>query len=164
MIARDEFRPTKGVSITTLPKITKEFAIRFEVNASSFSNVWHNLLHMTKGGNDKDHGNRIPYVGIHDGSLAISYSVNDDDNYHKRVHINKNEWISFEVSQTHERTGEYRYKVLMNEVEQEAFSAINEKPRDFEHVGVFASDPWHPSFDGLIRNIEVCIAGKHTCI
>ena len=96
--------------------------------------------------------------------IKIKDYLQFDDNYHKRVHINKNEWVSFEVSQTHERTGEYRYKVLMNEVEQEAFSAINEKPRDFEHVGVYASDPWHPSFDGLIRNIEVCIAGKHTCI
>ena len=163
-IARDELRPTKGVSITTLPKITKEFAIRFEVNASSFSNAWHNLLHMTKGGNVESHGDRIPWVGIRDSSLTIAYSVNGDLNYHKGVEINKNEWVSFEVSQTHERTGEYRYNVLMNGVEQEAFGAINDKPLDFEHVGVYASDPWHTSFDGLIRDIEVCVAGKHASI
>ena len=164
MVAKDKFRPKKDVTIATLPIITKEFTMSLEMNASSFSNAYHNIIHMTKKGNGDIYGDRIPLVGINGARAVISYAVNDNKNYHKYININKNEWVSFEVSQRHERTGEYRYKVLKNGAEENAFSTINRRPLDFEHVLVYASDPWYVSFDGLIRNIEVCIAGKYILI
>ena len=164
MIAKDKFRPRKDATIATLPIITKEFTMRFEMNASSFSDAAHNIIHMTKRGNNVIYGSRIPFVGINGARVVISYAVNNDKNYHKYININKNEWVSFEVSQRHERTGEYRYKVLKNGAEETAFGTINKRPLDFENVLVYASDPWYVSFDGLIRNIEVCIAGKYILI
>ena len=160
MLAKDEFRPTKDVKIKTLPIITKEFTIRFEMNASSFIGSWQSLFHMTIRDNVGKYGDRIPGVWTHGNPdrLFISYAVNNDPNYHKYIDIGKDKWISFEVTQRHERTGEYIYKLLMNRAE--IVKTINERPTNFENVMVYASDPWHPSFDGSIRNMEVCIAGK----
>ena len=140
--------------------ITKEFTIRFELNASSFTGSWQSVFHMTIRDNSGKYGDRIPGVWTHGNPdrIYISSAVNNDHNYAKFIDIEKNKWISFEVTQRHERTGEYIYKLLMNGAE--VVKTINERPTNFENVMVYASDPWHPSVNGSIRNMEVCITGK----
>lgn len=158
MLAKDEFRPTKNVKIATLPIITKEFTLRFEMKASSFTGDLHSLFHMTIRDNHGKYGDRIPGVWTHGARIMISSAVNNEHSYEKFIDIVKDKWISFEVSQRHERTGEYVYELLMNGAE--VVRTINERPTNFENVMVYASDPWNPSFNGSIRNMEVCIAGK----
>ena len=158
MLAKDEFRPTKDVKIATLPIITKEFTIRFQMKASSFTDDWHSLFHMRIRGNSGKYGDRIPAVWTHGARIIISSAVNNNDNHATFIDIGKDKWMSFEVTQRHERTGEYSYKVLMNGAE--ILKTINERPTNFENVMVYASNPWHTSFNGSIRNMEVCIAGK----
>ena len=159
MLAKDEFRPTKDVKITTLTRITKEFLIRFDINAASFTDYWQNLFHMTTRGNYGRYGDRIPGVWTLGAQIRISYAVNDNHDYYKFIDIEKDKWISFEISQQHEETGEYSYKLLMNG--SEVVKLTNTRPTNFENVKVYVSDPWHATFNGLIRNLEVCIAGKY---
>ena len=131
------------------------------MNALSIIGTWQSLFHMTIGDNVGKYGDRIPGVWTHGNPdrIMISYAVNNDPNYHKYIDIGKDKWISFEVSQRHKRTGEYIYKLLMNGAE--VVKTINERPTNFENVMVYASDPWHASFNGSIRNLEVCITGKY---
>lgn len=159
MLARDEFRPTKGVKITTLPIITKEFTIRFDMYVSSLANEYKNLFHMTIRDNVGRYGDRIPGVWTGGAGVEIYSAVNDRHNYGKKIDIDIDKWISFEITQRHERTGEYSYK--MSRHGAEVVQMINERPTNFENVMVYASDPWYPSFDGLMRNMEVCITGRY---
>ena len=36
----------------------------------------------------------------------------------------------------------------------------NELPLEFENVKVYASNPWVPSFNGILRNVEICYKGN----
>ena len=36
----------------------------------------------------------------------------------------------------------------------------NELPLKFESVKVYASNPWVPAFNGILRNVEICYKGN----
>ena len=89
MLVKDEFRPTKDVKIRTLPIITKEFTIQFEINASRFTDTWQNIFHMTIRDNYGKYGDRIPGVWTRGARIMISSAVNDEHSYEKFIDIGK---------------------------------------------------------------------------
>ena len=56
----------KNTLLTTLPKMTKEWKVAFDINPTDYSVAgMTNLLHLTQGGNKAQVGDRIPAIWFH---------------------------------------------------------------------------------------------------
>ena len=146
--------------LTTLPKMTKEWKVSFQVKPTDYSfSGYANVIHMTIGGKglggNAKVGDRTPIVWIHKTQgVVISSALNGKASYQKKVAILPpvGEWTSIEVSQ--ELFGsEYIYTITI--ADKNVFEVINTKPLEVDNVKVYASSPWNTARKGFIRNLEI---------
>ena len=155
-----EFRPTKNKLLTTLPDIHKEFQVQLQIRISSFPHGWHNVIHLTTGGNVGAYGCRIATVWANGGSnpfLHICSAISGNWNYCNNYYVSTNTWINLRMSQKKLAGGRYGFEFNVNNRIDEV---VNSQPVDFTNVKVFASDPWHDSITGAIRKFEICPTGN----
>ena len=157
LIAGEE-QIVQNTLIATLPYMRKEYAVRFEVKATSFSsNGDFNIIHFTNGNtNGVEPGERIPAVfffhGLANASLYFAATVNNTIFGCTEPSFSTGEWISIEIGQT-KNSFEYRYNIKVNGKLLQ--SVVNTDPEDFPNVKVYVSDPWYPALNGYIRNLTV---------
>ena len=146
--------------ITTLPYMRKEYAVRFEVKATSLlSNSLNSIIHFTnKNTNTGGPGGRIPAVWFYyssdsSGRIYFEATVNNTSyGYTTESSFSTGEWISIEVDQT-KSSSEYRYNIKVNG--QLLHSVVNTYPEDFPDVKVYVSGPSYTALNGYIRNLSV---------
>ena len=116
---------------------------------------------MTVGKGNGVYGDRVPGVFGKGGSspfLHICSAINGRKNYCKNFNITTNTWVTLKVSQKKNKNDTYIFDyVIDNKI---VASVVNNLPADFKNVKVFTSNPWVPSFNGIIRNIELCYKGN----
>ena len=120
---------------------------------------YQNVLHLTKGGDSQENGDRTPAVWIHpERGVFFSSAVNGKSDYgfFCRQHLPKaGIWTRYEVSQVMEEEEEYIYAISVNG--EEVHRTVNERPEVFTNVGVFASNPWdaNPPSPASLRNLKI---------
>ena len=148
----------KNRLLTTLPKLTKEWRVSFEVNPTSFSRRDASVLHMTIGGKGSGGGSsvgdRIPAIWFHKTKGAIvSTALNGKVSYNiKRALPLAGEWTKIEVSQTLVAS-KYMFSITIGG--EQVFTKPNTKPVELSDVKVYAGSPWYLGQKGSLRKLKI---------
>ena len=153
---------SKNNLLTTLPKMTKEWKVSFQVKPTDYSfSGYANVIHMTIGGKglggNAKVGDRTPIVWIHKThGVVISSALNGKASYSKKFASFPpvGEWTSIEVSQSLVGT-KYFYSISLDN--KNVLKVENKKPVELTNVKVFAGSPWYTARKGFLRNLEVQI-------
>ena len=148
---------SKNNLIKTIPKITKNFAVSFEVKPTGKLNVpWSSILHFTAtGDNCCKVGDRVPGLWFkgNTNNLHICFPVGDVGNTcidTKEIASDKGTVVSIE-----QRSVEGSYKTIVTVGGDIVATKTHEKePAEFTNVKVYASDPWHPAAKAEVKNLE----------
>ena len=148
--------------LTTLPHLTKEWTVSFEVKPTDYSFTGYaNVLHLTIGGkglgSSANIGDRIPAIWIHKTrGVMISSALNGKAAYTKTYKVIPpvREWTTIEVSQSLVGT-KYFYSISLDN--KNVLKVENKKPVELTNVKVFAGSPFYTARKGFLRNLEVQI-------
>ena len=148
--------------LTTLPKMTKEWKVSFQVKPTDYSfSGYANVIHLTIGGKglggNAKVGDRTPIVWIHKThGVVISSALNGKASYSKKFASFPpvGEWTTIEVSQSLVGT-KYFYSISLDN--KNVLKVENKKPVELTNVKVFAGSPWYTARKGFLRNLEVQI-------
>merc|ERR1712061_329587 len=154
------FKLKRNALLTTLPSLPREWMVEFEVKPTIFDHDgWSNIFHMTKGGDARTIGDRIPAVFYHPRSgLGIRSHINQEPNYAEQFDsLPIGEWTKIRVSQEL-IGGKFRYRIFIDEKEET--NVENSRAVGFENVKVFASDPWYEAQPGSIKNLKISVKGN----
>ena len=126
-----------------------EFAIKVDkLPTANWTNVFHFIAHDNIIGQYGDH---IPAVYIHkSGYFRVSSAVNKDYNFK----LGKKYQATI---QQFKKQGKYWYEII---TDGESYKIENEKPKNFENVKLYASDPWYAPFSsdiGMIQNVKITV-------
>ena len=151
---------SKDSLLTTVPKMTKEWKVSFEIKPTDYSlSGYSNVLHLTIGGkglgSSAKVGDRTPAIWIHKTrGVMISSALNGKPAYTKTIKRlpPAGEWTAIEVSQSLVGS-KYMYEIsiagkTVNKVE-------NTKPVELSNVKVYAGSPWYTATKGFLQNLEI---------
>ena len=155
------FRPKRGNVVTTLSIWPKEYEIKFDFFPFFLPDSFVNIFHVSKGGNNNIYGDRSPSIYAKGGSepfLHICSAINGNKNYCQNYNISSNTWTSLMISQKKTSNDSYEVEYTINDILMD--TVVNGLALEFEDVNIYASNPWVPSFNGILRNVEICYKGN----
>ena len=135
-----------GRTLSTLIQVTNEL-----------TDEWHNIFHMTIGGNKEKYGDRIPAVWVNKAKYFLIWSGISGDplTYYQNYNYNLNQWVHIEILQKENSNGEIIYSIEIDGLT--VHEVVNTQPQRFEKVILYTSDPWYPSFAsfGELKNLNI---------
>lgn len=155
------FRTTRNNMVSVIPRLSKTFSVRFEVNPKYFQTGWTNVIHLSTGDNCCNHGDRVPAVWFHGASrtatvnkMHICFSIDNNGNhcFNTKTNIPRGQWTSVEISQRAEGSA-HRYEIKVNGTV--VHSIVNNAAREFDDVKVYTSDPWYYRAAGNIKGLVI---------
>ena len=160
-----ELEIAKDSLLTTLPKLTKQWKVSFEVNPSDFKYTGYaSLLHMTIGGNRGQVGDRSPAIWLHKTrGVLVSSAIDGKVAYSKTVKPlpAAGEWTKIEVSQVLVGA-KHVFSITIGD--KKVFSKTNKKPVELTDVKVYSGSPWYTSQKGSLKNLRIDIKTPIDCI
>ena len=146
--------------LTTLPRMTKEWKVSFQVKPTDYSFAsYANVLHMTIGGKGLGSGSKVgdrtPAIWTHSTKgFLVASAVGGKFSYSKyfKALPSTDKWILIEVSQEMKENAMI-YSITIGE--NEVLSVKNSRPSEFENVQVFASSSWYSPVNGFIKNLLI---------
>ena len=151
-----ELEIAKDSLLTTLPKLTKQWRVSFEVNPSDFKYTGYaSLLHMTIGGNRGQVGDRSPAIWLHKTrGVLVASTIDGKVSYGKTVKPlpAAGKWTKIEVCQIDDGS---RYEFSITIGDKKVFSKTNSKPADLKDVTVYLGSPWYTNQKGFVRNLKI---------
>ena len=102
-------------------------------------------------------GTRILGVWFIKNKIHLASSVDESLNYHIELSIPLDKWLKIWIVYSEESNVDW-FTVYINEVavkRKKSFSAQVHKD-----VDLYTSDPWHPSFSGIIRELVISTGGE----
>ena len=161
----------RNTLVSTIPKLSTSYTVRFEFNPTSFQSGWTNIIHLTStGGNCCKYGDRVPGVWFWSSStnaqknrFHICSAVNGNGNfcYNSAVSVPRGQWTTVEITQRPEGAY-YRYEVRVGNVL--IGSVINKQAKVFTNVKAYASDNWYNAAQGMIRNLVIDANAGGECL
>lgn len=154
-----EIVPSPGVLLTTIPRWFQQWSVEFEIKLTGPpKGEWTTVVHLTAtGANNDGPSARVPMVHFHGSNnrpVVCSY-VSGVKN--KQFNIAKDwptpeedKWTKLIIKQE-VVGGANTFSIIMGG--QVQFSVENTTPLDLYNVEVWASDPWYPTPETLIRNL-----------
>ena len=154
----------KNALLTTLPKLTTEWRLSFEVNPTDFKyNGYASLLHLTIGGNRGQVGDRSPAIWLHKSrGVLVSSAIDGKVAYSKTVKPlpAAGEWTKIEVSQVLVGA-KHEYSITIGD--KKVFSKTNSKPVELTDVKVYSGNPWSTNQSGFLQNLKIDIKTQIDC-
>ena len=155
----------KNALLTTLPKLTTEWRLSFEVNPTDFKyNGYASLLHLTIGGNRGQVGDRSPAIWLHKSrGVLVSSAIDGKVAYSKTVKPlpAAGDWTKIEVSQVLVGA-KHVYSITIGD--KKVFSKTNSKPVELTDVKVYSGSPWYTSQKGSLQNLKIDIKTPIDCV
>ena len=153
--------------LTTLPNLTKEWRVTFDVNPTDYSFTgFVSVLHLTIGGRGSGSsakvGDRTPAIGFHKTKGVFVSTALDGEASFSKYFDNlpiAGEWTRIEVSQSLV-SSQYIYSITIGK--EEVFSKPNTEPVELSGVKVYAGSPWSSGLKGSLRNLKIEI--KIDCV
>jgi len=156
-IIAEEFQPTVGTLVTTLPRMFPIYSVELEIMVTGEQrDSFTNIIHLSKTGqNMVEPGDRMPAIYLRPGEnkLHIGAYVNGNNNhaYNSNEILKQNIWTKVQVLQTHV-DGKYIYSIYIGN--RQEYVIENTTPIDIYDIKVFASDPWTGTPKTKIRNLK----------
>ena len=164
-----EHRIVRDSLLTTLPNMTKEWRVTFDVNPNDYNlNGFASVLHLTIGGKGTGSsakvGDRTPAIWFHKTrGVLVSTALDGKASYSK--YFNNlplaGEWTRIVVSQSLV-SSRYMYSITLGN--EEVFSKTNTKPVELSDVKVYAGSPWYSGQRGSLRNLKIEIKTPIDCV
>ena len=164
-----EHQIVQDTLLTTLPNITKEWRVTFEVNPTDYSfRSYASILHLTIGGkgvgSSANVGDRNPAIWFHKTRGVLVSSAQDGkasySKFFKPLPL-AGEWTRIEVSQILV-SSQYIYSITIGN--KQVFSKPNTKPVELSDVKVYAGSPWYSGQKGTLRNLKIEIKTPIDCV
>ena len=160
----------KDNRLITLPQLTKEWKVSFEVKPTDYKYTGYaSLLHLSIGGNRGQVGDRSPAIWLHKTrGVLVSSAIDGKVAYSKTVKPlpAAGEWTRIEVSQVLVGA-KHVFSVTIGD--KKVFSKTNSKPVELTDVKVYSGSPWYTNQKGFLQKLKIetkapnCIlAGKTT--
>ena len=151
-----EHNIAKGSLLTTIPEMTKEWKITFEVKPTDYSvSSYASVLHATIGGKGGKIGDRIPAIWFHKtNGVLVATALDGEISYseHFKPLPPFGEWTKIEVTQSLV-SSRYIFSVAIGN--KNVLAKQNTKPVEFSGVKVFSGSPWYSGQRGLIKNLKI---------
>ena len=150
--------PLKKASLlTTLPTLTKEWKISFELKPTNYQYAsFAQILQLSIGGRSESVGDRTPALWIHKTRGVYLATTLGGKVYTGKFFKTKKpptkKWTSVEISQT-KRGSKYMFSFVLNG--ETLWDVENKDPRQFSSVKVFASSSWYEAQVGSIRGLKI---------
>ena len=148
------------------------YKVSFSLNIKKIpKNQYTNIIHVTKGGNWGHYGDRIPAVWILSkwGRLelyictAITFryrrnwkvSIREKKSFCKKFNVSLEKKYDVTIQQS-KQSGHYWYQLFVSGERNRSF--VNYRPKKFNNVKCYTSDPWFPSFTsdlGTVSNLKI---------
>ena len=155
----------KDNRLITLPQLTKEWKVSFEVNPTDYKYTGYaSLLHMTIGGNRGQVGDRSPAIWLHKTrGVLVSSAIDGKVAYSKTVKPlpAAGEWTKIEVSQVLVGA-KHVFSITIGD--KKVFSKTNSKPVELDNVEVYSGSPWYTSQKGSLQNLKIDIKTPIDCV
>ena len=155
----------KESRLITLPQLTKEWKVSFEVNPTDYKYTsYASLLHMTIGGNRGQVGDRSPAIWLHKTrGVLVSSAIDGKVAYSKTVKPlpAAGEWTKIEVSQVLVGA-KHVFSITIGD--KKVFSKTNSKPVELTNVKVYSGSPWYTSQKGSLKNLKIDIKTPIDCV
>ena len=146
----------KNAILTTLPKLTTEWRVSFEVNPTDYKYTGYaSLLHMTIGGNRGQVGDRSPAIWLHKTrGVLVASTIDGKVSYSKTVKPlpAAGKWTKIEVCQMDEGS-KYEFSITIGD--KKVFTKTNSKPVELNRVKVYLGSPWYTNQKGFVRNLKI---------
>ena len=142
--------------LTTIPSLTKEWMVEFSFKPTNLQHGgWTNIFHMTKGGEWGSYGVRTPAVFYHpDNGLMVTSAVNNSFDFRYLFPSpTVGQWTKIRVSQEL-LDNKFKYRVVIDGVEK---VVENKNAVAFQNVKVFASNRWHTTQPGFVKDLSIKI-------
>ena len=130
-----------------------------------------NVIHVTKGGDKRRSGDRIPAVWINRKlnhvyvyvCSAITYQKEEiwgtiktnEKNFCTTTMVSLGKIYDITIQQS-KKNGKYLYQIFISGKKPQSF--VNLNPRKFKHVDLYTSDPWYPPFTsdlGTLSDLKI---------
>jgi len=154
----------KSTKLGTIASLHKTYEVSFEMWPITIKKGWTNVIHLSRGENNRRYGDRIPAVffwqtGNEDtpADMFIAAAVNNNKNTFKKAYSKAplKTWYKVKVQQQ-KVDGKYVYSLFING--KQVYKIVNKRPTVFKNVAVYASDPWFSATQVWIRNL--CLSTK----
>ena len=144
----------------------KYYHVQAEVKHFGSFQPWENVFQLTTG---RRHclGCRLPGLWIKDGK---EFHISASD-----INGNPNHWVSFpmkrrhrykiDIKQSRHGNGKALYQIFIDG--NLKHQVVNNSPRNYNNVKVYVSNPWLPTFEGILwqlcisANSQQCFATPH---
>ena len=155
--------------LTTLPKMTKEWKVSFDVNPTNFRySGFASVIHFTIGGkglgSSAKVGDRNPAIWFHKTrGVLVSSALDGHAAFSKffKSLPSAGAWTKIEVSQRLV-SSQYMYTITIGD--NQVLSKPNVKPMDLSNVKVYAGSPWYAAQKGYLRNMKIDIKTPIDCV
>ena len=155
-----EHQIEKNALLTTLPTMTKEWKVTFDVNPTDYKYTgFGSVLHLTIGGSglgsSAKEGDRIPAIWLHKTRGVLVSSALSGHVAVSRFFKNlppAGTWTRIEISQTLV-SSKYMFSITIGN--KQVLSTENRKPLELSNVKAYAGSPWYAAQKGKIRNLVI---------
>ncbi|CBY36311.1 unnamed protein product, partial [Oikopleura dioica] len=154
-----------GKKLGELERMYKTVSVELDVklDARNDLDTWVNIVQVTldNGQSNSIPGDRMPLISLQPSSsqFHIAWGLNDNKNY---VTITENQplnkWIHLEISQSKTSTGKYVHDVKVDG--RNYAGVVQEQPRDYVDLIVYAASPFGETAHAQIRNFKITTQSK----
>lgn len=153
-----DYKLVRSQLVKTFPTYHQEYDLSLDVKPLGVVSSWGSIIHVTKGENIANFGDRIPAVWFHPGNkkLHICSSVGSNRNHcvNGNADLPSNKFTNIRISQLFRPdTNAYWYLV---HVDKKLIHQIkNTNPITLGNVKVYMANPWHSAANALVKNVKV---------
>ncbi|XP_047144857.2 uncharacterized protein LOC101241697 isoform X2 [Hydra vulgaris] len=146
-----------GKMVASIKKLDKEFRVFLKIHPNVYTKELHNVIHLTVGSSQKSRGREVLGVWFSDvGDGRLNITVPTKTKYFISDPQPTTAYCTIDILQQKEKN-KYIYTIKINA--ETVYSEQNKKPKTFENVQVYVSNPWDLVQDTYIEGMFI-INGK----
>jgi len=153
-----EHKLVRNRLIKAFPTYHKEYDLSLDIKPIGVVKGWGSIIHVTKGDDIGEHGDRIPGIWFSPGTRKpyVCTSIGNNKNHcvTRKTDLPTNKFTNIRVSQAF-RPDTNTYWHFINIDRKLVYQVQNPNPISLGNVKVFMADPWYASAKALVKNVKV---------
>ena len=149
--------PKRNNLIRRIPVYFNEFEVSFDVKPTGTVSTWASILHVTKGGNNNNAGDRLPAIWFVPGTrrLAVftAHGTNKNFGVTGTADIPASVFTNVHIQQRRLSNNSYEYSIKING--NTKHRSINTNPLTIYNAKVYLGDPWYLAAKAQVKNLVI---------
>ena len=143
--------------IRIIPVYFNEFEISFDIKPTGTVSSWASILHVTKGGDNADAGDRLPAIWFQPGTrkVAVYTALGTNKNFGVTgtADISASNFTNVLIQQKMLSNNSYEYSIKING--NTKHRSINTNPLTLYNAKVYLGDPWYSAAKAQMKNLII---------